>query len=114
MNISLIIMEGKYDDIGADDFSCHGYYIIKFYLSPYTLQTDLIIYGQFIPSGEMVCEGDYLFQININSHYYFLQKTKSIYTIVSLRKILYCNGNIICYDSKGDIPPCLQSISHNY
>ena len=26
--------------------------------------------GQVVSSGEMVCEGTYLFPININSHYY--------------------------------------------
>ena len=30
MNMSLIIMEGKYGAIDADNSSCHGYYIIKF------------------------------------------------------------------------------------
>ena len=30
MNMSLIIMEGNYGAIDADDSSCHGYYIIKF------------------------------------------------------------------------------------
>ena len=44
MNMSLIIMEGKYCAIDADDYSCNGYCIIKISLSPYTLQADLIIY----------------------------------------------------------------------
>ena len=39
MNISLIIMEGKYGAIGADCSSFHGYCIIKFSSSPYTLQS---------------------------------------------------------------------------
>ena len=51
MNISLIIMKGKYSDIYADDSSSHGYYIIKLSSSPYTLQADLSIDGQFIYSG---------------------------------------------------------------
>ena len=55
VNMSLIIMEGKYCAIDTDDSSCHGYYIIKFSSSPYTLQEDLIIDGQVIYSGEMVC-----------------------------------------------------------
>ena len=29
MDMSLIITEGKYGAIDADDYSCHGYYIIK-------------------------------------------------------------------------------------
>ena len=56
MNMSLIIMEGNYIDIDADDFTCHGYYNIKFSSSPYTLQSDLSIHGQSIYSSEMVCE----------------------------------------------------------
>ena len=91
-------MEGKYGAIDADDSSCHGYYIIKFYSPPYTLQADLRIDGQDISSGEMLCEGTYFFPININYHYYVLQKTKSINTIVSLRKIINGNSNVICYD----------------
>ena len=71
-------MEGRYGAIDADDSSCHGYYIIKISSSPYTLQSDLIIDGQVISSGEMVCEGTYFFPININSRHYVLQKTKSI------------------------------------
>ena len=30
MNISLIVIEGKYGAIDTYDSSCHGYYIIKF------------------------------------------------------------------------------------
>ena len=30
MNMYLIVMKGKYGAIDADDFSCYGYYIIKF------------------------------------------------------------------------------------
>ena len=52
-----IIMEGKYGAIGADDYSCHGYYIIKISSHPHTLQADLSIDGQVISCGEMVCEG---------------------------------------------------------
>ena len=69
--------------------------------------------GQVISSGEMVCEGTYLFPINVNSHYYFLQRTKSVNTIFSLSKIINVSVNVICYDSKNVIPPCLSSISHN-
>ena len=49
MNMYLIIMEGKYGDIDADDSSCHGYYIIK--ISSYTLQLDLIMDDQVIYDG---------------------------------------------------------------
>ena len=38
MNMALVIMEGKYGDIDTNDSTCHGYYIIKFSSSPYTLQ----------------------------------------------------------------------------
>ena len=78
MNMSLIIMVGQYGAIDMYDSSCHGYYIIKFSSSPYTLKLGLIINGQVISSGEMVCEGTYFFQIKINYHYYVLQKNKSI------------------------------------
>ena len=61
----------------------------------------------------MVCEGTYLFPININSHYYVLQRNKSINTIVSLKKIIYVNINVICYYSKGLFSLCLGSISQN-
>ena len=61
MNMSLVITEGNYGDIYADDSSCHVYYIIKIYSYPYTLQTDLSIYGQVIYSSEMVCKGTYFF-----------------------------------------------------
>ena len=70
MNMSLIVTEVKYGAIDNDDSSCHGYYIIKFYSSPYTHQADLSIDGQVISSGKIVCEGTYFFPININSHYY--------------------------------------------
>ena len=65
-------------DIYNDDYSLHGYYIIKFSSSPYTLQEDLIFNGQAIYSGGMVCEGTYLFPINMNSHCDVLQRTKFI------------------------------------
>ena len=74
----LIIMEVKYGAIDTYDSSYHGYYIIKFSSSTYTLQADLCIDRQIISSSEMVCEGTYLLPVNINSHYYILQITKSI------------------------------------
>ena len=37
IKISLIINEGKYGAIDTCYSLCHGYYIIKFYSSPYTL-----------------------------------------------------------------------------
>ena len=80
MNMSLIITEGKYGAIDTDEYSYHGYYIIRFYSFTYTLQADLSIYGQVISSGEMVCKGNYFFSINSNSQYYVLQRTKSINT----------------------------------
>ena len=52
MNMSLITMEGKYGAIDTNNSSCHGYYIIKFSLSPYTLQADFIIDGQVISYGK--------------------------------------------------------------
>ena len=113
MNMSLIIMEENYGAIYDDDSSCHGYYIIKISSSPYTLQSDLRIYVQIISSGEMVWEGTYFFPININSHHYVLQKTKYINIIVSLRKMINGNVNIVCYGLKDVLPPCLRSISHN-
>ena len=61
MKVSLIVMEENYGAIDADDSSCHGYYIIDFYSSPYTLQSYFSIGGQVISSGEIVCEGTYSF-----------------------------------------------------
>ena len=46
MNMSLIIFKGNYGAIYADNSTCHGYYIIKFYSSPYTLQEEFSIDGQ--------------------------------------------------------------------
>ena len=106
-------MEGKYGAIDNDDYSCHGYYIIKFSSSPYTLQAELIIDGQVISSGEMVYEQNYFFPININSQYYVLQRTQSINTIFYLRTIINGNINIICYDPKDVVSMCLRSISCN-
>ena len=74
MNMSLIIIEVKYGEIDTGDSSCHGYYIIKFSLSPYTLQADLSIYEQVISYGKVVWEGTYFSPIIINSCYYVLQK----------------------------------------
>ena len=59
MKVYLIIMEGDYVAIGADDATCHGYYIIRFSSSMYTLQPDFSIDGQFIYSSEMVFEGNF-------------------------------------------------------
>ena len=61
MNVSLITMEVKYDAIDTDDSSCHGYYIIKFYSYPYTLQVDLSNYGQIIYFNEIIYEVTYFF-----------------------------------------------------
>ena len=68
-------MEVKYGAIGTDGSSFHGYHIIKFSPSPYTLKEYLSIDGKFISSSEMVCEGNHLFPININFRHYVLQKS---------------------------------------
>ena len=71
----------NHGDIDADDSLCHGYYIIYFPSYPNTIQVELIIDGWVISSSEMVCVGSNIFSININSHYYVLQKNKSNNTI---------------------------------
>ena len=111
MNMSLIIVKGKYGAIDNDDSSCHGYYIIKFSSSPYTLQVELSIDERVISSGELVHEVNYFFPIKINSHYYYLQRTKPINTIVYLSTIINDNVNVICYDSRDFVPPRLRYIS---
>ena len=92
MNMYLIIMEGKYGATDAHNFSCHGYYIIKISSYPYTLQSDLSIDGQVIYSGEILCEGNDFFPININSNHYVLQKTKPINTVFNQWK---CQHNML-------------------
>ena len=70
--------------------------ILSDFSHPHTLQADLNIDGQVISSGEMLCEGTYYFPININFHSYVSPKNKSNNTIVSLRKIINVNINVIC------------------
>ena len=111
MNMSLIITEVKYGAIDTDDYSCHDYYIINYYSSPYTLQLKLSIDGQVISYGKTLYEGTYLFPININYHYYVFTKTKSINTIFTLRKIINGNVNVLYYDSTDVLPLCLRSTS---
>ena len=77
MNISLIVIEVNYGDIDADDYICHGCYIIRFSSTPYTLQSELSIYGQVISFGEMVCEGTFFQSISIII-LIFLQKINPI------------------------------------
>ena len=74
MNMYLIIIEVNYGAIDADDYICRGYYIIIFSSFPYTLQEDLSIDGQVISSGEMVCDRNYYFPININYRSYVSPK----------------------------------------
>ena len=62
MNMSLEIMEGNCVSVDAYDSTGHGYYIIKFSSSTYTLQSGVSIDGQFISYHKMVCEGTYCFQ----------------------------------------------------
>ena len=50
MNMSLIVMEGKYGALDTDHYSHHGYYIIKFYLYQYTIQEEFSIDVQVISS----------------------------------------------------------------
>ena len=51
MKVSLIINKGNFGAIDSDNSSSHGYYIIRFSSSLYTLQIDLNIDGQVISSG---------------------------------------------------------------
>ena len=109
INISLVVMEGKYGAIHTDYSSFHGYFIINFSSYLYTLQADLSIDGQVILSGESFCEGTHFLSININSHYY-IYKIKFINKNVSLRKIINGNVKFICYNSKDVVPLCLSPI----
>ena len=70
MDMYLINMKVKYGAIDTDNYSCHGYFIIKFSSSPYILQAELRTDGQVISSGIILCEGTYSFPINISSNYY--------------------------------------------
>ena len=111
MNMYLIIMEGNYVVIDADDYSCHGYYNIIFSSFPYTLQSYFSIDVQVISSSKMVCVGPFF----IYQYRLLLSclKHKSNSTIVYLRTIINGNVNIICYYSKGVLTPCLWYISHH-
>ena len=66
----LVNIEVEYGAIDTNNSSCHGYYIIRFSSSPYTLQSDLSIDGEVISSNEILCKGNYFFLININFHCY--------------------------------------------
>ena len=68
---------------------------------------------QVIYSGEIACEGDYYFPININSHYYVYPRTKSNDTIVSWSKIINGNVNVKCYDPNDVVPYYLRKFLHN-
>ena len=67
----------------SDDTSCHGYYIIRFYSSPYTFQKYLNIYGQVTSSGEIVCKGTNFYPIPINYYYYVFPSNKENNTMIS-------------------------------
>ena len=60
--MSSIIMEVNFFAVDADDYTCHGYYIIKFSSSKYILQADMSIDSQVISYYEMVGEGKYCLQ----------------------------------------------------
>ena len=107
MNMYLIIIEVNYSTIYDDYSTWHGYYIIIFSSSPYTLQADFNIEGQVISSGEIVCEVTYYFPINTNSNYYVTPK-KSNNKIVYLSTMINGNIKIIYYDSNAVVPTSLR------
>ena len=107
MNMYLIIIEVNYSTIYDDYSTWHGYYIIIFSSSPYTLQADFNIEGQVISSGEIVCEVTYYFPINTNSNYYVTPK-KSNKKIVYLSTMINGNIKIIYYDSNAVVPTSLR------
>ena len=78
MKVSLIITKRNFGAIDSDNSSRHGYYIIRFSSSLYTLHLDLNINGQVISSGEMVFERTYYFLIKFNYYYYVYPKMNKI------------------------------------
>ena len=56
---SLIVSKVNYGDIDDDNNTCHGSYIIRFSLYPYTLQEGFNLDGQVISSCYIFCEGTY-------------------------------------------------------
>ena len=113
MKMSLIFTKVNHGVIDADNYSCHGYHIIKISSYPDTLQSDLNINGQFISSDEMLCEGNHYFPFDFNPCYYVSPENKSNNTIVSLRKMINIDVNVKCYDYNDVVTSFLRTISHN-
>ena len=51
MKLSLIIIEGSYVAIDANNYTFHGYYNIIFYSSPYTLHAYMVMIHSQLPQN---------------------------------------------------------------
>ena len=110
MNIYLVIVEGNYGAIDANNFTYPGYNIIKFSLSLYILQANLSIDGPVIFSVGMVCERAHFFQSTPILIIIFYKRKKSNETIEYLNKINNGNVNVIYYYSKNVVLFFIRSI----
>ena len=103
MNIYLIIMLGKYGAIDNDDYYCHGYYIIKFSSSTYTLKIDLSSDGQVISSGKMVSGSRTIWEKLTSGYHNYSLKGLNLRYMYFSQKTFWINWNTSIWSAESGV-----------
>ena len=75
-NMASLVESGKYGAINTTYTSTNGFYVIMFTSGAYTLQENSKSNGQIITAGELVVNAKYLCSMQVDTNWYWNQKSK--------------------------------------
>ena len=84
-----LVESGKYGSISTTDTPTNGFHVIMFTSEAYTLQETTTIDEKIITAGELVVKLQYLCSMQVDTNWYWNQKSKQHIITVRTRTILY-------------------------
>ena len=111
MNLAGFIKPNTYGAVATDDTSSHGYYIVFFLSSPYTLQEDTKCGDYCIDNGELVCEVRYVYAIQKDSHWYMFKKNDTSKILVEVTTVVAHSLDVSIIVEKRLLPDKLKKMT---
>lgn len=111
-NIASTIAESSYGAVNTEDPQTDGYYIVKFISSPYTLQNDVVVNGDRISSGMLVCDAEYLSPAFKGSNWYVTPIGGTISVIIQMSKVLISNIDVKVVTERSQLDRDMKSLSN--
>jgi len=111
-NIAATIAESSYGAVNTEDPQTDGYYIVKFISSPYTLQNDVVVNGDRISSGMLVCDAEYLSPAFKGSNWYVTPIGGTISVIIQMSKVLISNIDVKVVTERSQLDRDMKKLSN--